>query len=329
MRSVNNIYSYSAQLMGSPVLLKMFVHDETVARRVFHCIKQLEDVLTVNRQHSEVMKINNAAGKGYVAVSPAVFQLIKQAKAISLIKGSCFNLAIGPVVKLWKIGFKGCAVPDAATIENALELTNPARVMLNDDECAVFLKTEGMEIDLGAIAKGYIADVIRDLLYQHNIHHAVINLGGNVLAIGCSLTDARGQWSVGLQKPFADRDCLLGIIKVKNQSVVTSGVYERFFTVDDRVYHHILNPRTGYPLNNSLHSVTIISDKSIDGDIYSTLMYGMDVEAGIKYLMARPGIDAIFVTKNKEIILSSQRHYDFELLDCTYSLICTDGQGRV
>ncbi|EHD21167.1 MULTISPECIES: FAD:protein FMN transferase [Brenneria] len=327
MTSVNNIYSYSARLMGSTISLKLFVDDETAVRRVFRRIKRLEDLLTVNRAHSEVMSINHAAGKGYVAVSPVVFQLIKRAREISLIKDGCFNFAIGPVVKLWKIGFDGRSVPAAATIEKALALTDPASVLLDEEQSAVLLPTAGMEIDLGAIAKGYIADLVRDLLWQHGIYHALINLGGNVLALGGSLTDGQGRWGVGLQKPFAERDDLLGVIRVNGKSVVTSGVYERFFTVDERIYHHILDPRSGYPLDNELHSVTVISDDSIDGDSYTTLLYGMGVAAGIDYLRPRADIEAIFVTKDKRIILSSRRHYDFERLDDGYELICADGEG--
>ncbi|MCA6973244.1 FAD:protein FMN transferase [Pectobacterium carotovorum] len=318
MPSVDNAYVYSVHLMGSPILLKLFVHDETAVRQVFQRIKQLEDQLTVNRAQSEVMSINHAAGKEYVSVSPVVFELIKRAKAVSLIENSGFNVAIGPVVKLWKIGFSGSTVPDQASIQRALALTHPERIILREQDCAVLLESAGMEIDLGAIAKGYIADIVRDVLHQHAIQDALINLGGNVLAIGSALTDEQGLWSVGLQKPFADRDSLLGIIKVKNKSVVTSGVYERFFTVDDHIYHHILDPRTGYPLDNELHSVTVISNDSLDGDIYTTLLYGMGVNAGIEFLQDQPDIEAIFVTKNREIIFSSQRHYVFDLLDDSY-----------
>ncbi|MBQ4766292.1 FAD:protein FMN transferase [Pectobacterium versatile] len=318
MPSVDNAYVYSVHLMGSPILLKLFVHDETAVRQVFQRIKQLEDQLTVNRAQSEVMSINHAAGNDYVSVSPVVFELIKRARAVSLIENSGFNVAIGPVVKLWKIGFSGSTVPDQESIQRALASTHPDRIILREQDHSVMLESAGMEIDLGAIAKGYIADIVRDVLHQHAIQDALINLGGNVLAIGSALTDEQGLWSVGLQKPFADRDSLLGIIKVKNKSVVTSGVYERFFTVDDQNYHHILDPKTGYPLDNELHSVTVISNDSLDGDIYTTLLYGMGVDAGIKFLQHQPDIEAIFVTKAREIIFSSQRHYQFDLLDDSY-----------
>ncbi|KHN92257.1 thiamine biosynthesis protein ApbE [Pectobacterium actinidiae] len=326
MPSADNAYVYSVHLMGSPILLKLFVHDETAVRQVFQRIKQLEDLLTVNRAQSEVMSINHAAGNDYVSVSPVVFALIKRAKAVSLIENSAFNVAIGPVVKLWKIGFSGSTVPDQASIQRALALTHPERIILREQGHAVMLESAEMEIDLGAIAKGYIADIVRDVLHQHAIQDALINLGGNVLAIGSALTDEQGLWSVGLQKPFAERDSLLGIIKMKNKSVVTSGIYERFFTVDDHIYHHILDPRTGYPLDNELHSVTVISNDSLDGDIYTTLLYGMGVNAGIYFLQNRPDIEAIFVTKNREIILSSQRHYSFELLDKDYSVTMPTGR---
>ncbi len=160
----NRVYSYSAVLMGSPILLKLFSHDEALASRVFRLIKQYEDLLTVNRAHSQVMDINHAAGSHPVAVSRPVFDLIRCAKAASLLKDSAFNLAIGPLVKRWKIGFRGDTVPPADEIRALLDLTHPADVVLDDSSSSVFLTRAGMEIDLGAIAKGYIADRVRDYL---------------------------------------------------------------------------------------------------------------------------------------------------------------------
>ena len=111
---------------------------------------------------------------------------------------------------------------------------------------------------------------------------------------------------------------LIGTMIVENVSVVTSGTYERYFEQDGKRYHHILDPRTGYPLDNELDSVTIISKDSIDGDIWTTLMYGMGVEKGCAALRARPDIEAIFVTKTKEVVFSSAHHFRFTLLDDTY-----------
>jgi len=314
----DRIYAYSAVLMGSPILLKLFEHNESLASRVFRLIKQQENIFTVNRPHSEVMAVNHAAGSHPVEVSQPVYELIKRAKAVSLLDDSLFNFTIGPLVKRWKIGFNGHSVPAASDLQSLLALTNPRDVVLDDAARSVFLQHAGMEIDLGAIAKGYIADVVRDFLLAEQVPQGLINLGGNVQTLGASGQEG---WGIGLKKPFAAEDALLGVIHVSNKSVVTSGIYERYFELDGRRYHHILDPKTGYPLDNELQSVTVISEDSIDGDIYTTLLYGMGIEKSLEYLQDLAHIEAIFVTKQQQIICSSQRQFGFTLLDNSYQLL--------
>ena len=314
-------YTYSQQLMGTTVSLKLFVENLTAVSAVFNAIEQLEAQLTVNRYHSEVMGINHAAGKQPVAVSKLVFDLISQAKAASLLPDSKFNLAIGPLVKLWKIGFNGRSIPEKDEIARRLTLTNPNHIDLNRTNQTVYLAKAGMEIDLGAIAKGYIADIIKLLLAQYNIFQAIINCGGNVLTIGYSPITADKQWHIGLKRPFAEANNLLGIIHVEDKSVVTSGIYERYFIFNDQLYHHILDPHTGYPLNNELHSVTIISNNSLTGDIYSTIFYGLGITQGLSELKKKQNIGVIFVTRDKKIIIQSNQHFTFELTADDYQLI--------
>ncbi|EKZ9487250.1 FAD:protein FMN transferase [Enterobacter hormaechei] len=316
MSSDHRIYSYSAVLMGSPILLKLYSHNEALAAQVFRLIKQYEDLLTVNRTPSQVMEINHAAGRHPVTVSRPVFELIRCAKAASLVPGSAFNLAIGPLVKRWKIGFKGDSVPPAEELAALLALTSPSEVCLDEEAGSVFLTRPGMEIDLGAIAKGYIADRVRDYLRKAGETAGLINLGGNVQTLG----SPEGGWTVGLKKPFSEGQALVGALVVSDKSVVTSGTYERYFERDGKRYHHILDPRTGYPLDNELDSVTVISTDSLDGDIWTTLLYGMGVAKGCAALRARPDIEAIFVTRSQEVILSSARHFRFTLLDNTFRL---------
>lgn len=314
--SDNRVYSYSAVLMGSPILLKLYSHDEALASRVFQLIKHYEDLLTVNRAQSQVMDINHAAGRHPVTVSRPVYQLIKCAKAASMVRDSAFNLAIGPLVKLWRIGFQGHSVPSAADIAARLPLTRPQDVILDDEKQSVWLAQAGMEIDLGAIAKGYIADRVHDYLGQQGFEQALINLGGNVHTLG--------EWAIGLKKPFAAAQELIGSIAVTGQSVVTSGTYERYFEQDGKRWHHILDPRSGYPLDNELDSVTVISADSLDGDIWTTLLYGLGVEKGCAALRQRDDIEAIFVTKNRDVILSSPQRIRFQLLDSGYQITdCT------
>ena len=245
-----------------------------------------------------------------------MYELIRVAKAASTLENSAFNLAIGPLVKRWKIGFQGDSVPPAEEIAALMALTDSADVLLDDTASSVFLTKPGMEIDLGAIAKGYIADRVRDYLRKEGETVGLINLGGNIQTLGAP----EGGWTLGIKTPFGGADELVGTLTVENKSVVTSGTYERFFERDGKRYHHILNPRTGYPLDNELDSVTIISTNSIDGDIWTTLIYGMGVEKGCAALRARPDIEAVFVTKTKEVVLSSMKHFRFTLLDNRYRL---------
>ena len=312
------IYNYSAVLMGSPILLKLFDDNPTLARQVFQLIKQQENLFTVNRAESEVMSINHAAGRHPVCVSEAVFRLISVAHAVSISPGSAFNFTIGPVVKRWKIGFQGREIPPAEEIAALLPLTDPHQVILNEQDRSVFLQQAGMEIDLGAIAKGYIADVVQAFLRQQGVTQALINLGGNVQTLGSPPHEPQG-WSIGLKKPFAG-DELLGVLQVQGKSVVTSGIYERYFELDGKCWHHIFDPHTGYPLDNELLSITVISDRSLDGDIYTTLLYGMGVEQGLAYLADQPELDAIFVTRDQQIICSSPRHFHFQQRDFSWQL---------
>ena len=317
MASDVGVYSYSALLMGSPILLKLFDDNPTLACQVFQLIKQQENLFTVNRAVSEVMSINHAAGRHAVSVSEPVFQLISVAHAVSLLPNSAFNFAIGPVVKRWKIGFQGREIPPAAEIATRLKLTDPHQVILNPAERSVFLLQPGMEIDLGAIAKGYIADVVQAFLRQQGVQQALINLGGNVHTLGCPPHEPEG-WGIGLKKPFGCDDELLGVLRVQGKSVVTSGIYERYFELDGRCWHHIFDPQTGYPLDNELLSVTVIADRSLDGDIYTTLLYGLGVEAGLATIADQPGIEAVFVTRDQQIICSAPGY--FQQLDLAWQL---------
>ncbi len=312
---MDGVYAFSTVMMGSPILLKLFEQDDTLARGVFQLIKQQENRLTVNRPHSEVMAINHAAGRHPVTVSPPVYALIKHAHRVSLLPGSAFNFAIGPLVKRWKIGFQGNSVPPEDELEALLALTRPDAITLDDESHSVFLHQPGMEIDLGAIAKGWIADVVRDYLRQREVDYGLINLGGNVQTLGHR---TERSWGIGLKQPFGAPDALIGVINVINKSVVTSGVYERYFELDGRRYHHILDPQSGYPLDNELLSVTVVSKDSIDGDIWTTLLYGMGVEQSLACLRDVPHIEAIFVTRDRRVICPSQRQFSVKLLDDRY-----------
>lgn len=151
-----------------------------------------------------------------------------------------------------------------------------------------------MGLDLGAIAKGYIADKIKEFLMEKGVKSAIINLGGNVLCIGGKPDKA--PFNIGIQKPFADRKETIAVMELSDKSIVSSGIYERFFERDGNFYHHILNPKTGYPYDNSLVAVTIISDKSVDGDGLSTSCFALGLEEGMKLINSIENVHAVFIT---------------------------------
>ncbi|MQS76315.1 FAD:protein FMN transferase [Companilactobacillus halodurans] len=266
-------------------------------------IQKFEDKLTVNRKESEVMSINHQAGKRPVSVSLDTYNLIKRAVLVSQ-KHLGFNVAIGPLVKLWKIGFKGANKPSDEDIQARLKIIDPEKIILDDAKQSVFLQEKGMEIDLGGIAKGYIADEIKKLWLKRNVKTGIIDLGGNVSLVGPSLHED-GLWNIGVQNPLKPRDVSLGVLRTPEKSIGTSGIYERKLVVDGHEYHHMFDSRTGYPIQNNLASVTIVSDKSIDGEIWSTLGFYQGIEKGKAMIEAQRGIEAVFITKDLETVVTS------------------------
>lgn len=253
--------------LGTSITLQIFgARDKSVINDSFTLIDHYEDLLTVNRDESEVMDVNHAAGKHPVQVSSGTYDLIKLAVEESR-KNFGFNALIGPVVKLWAIGFKGAHVPTDDQIKERMKLIDPFSVDLNDTDQTVFLKKSGMELDLGGIAKGWIADRIKDFWMAYGVHAGIINLGGNILLVGDSPKRTSGQWSVGVQDPKEPRGNNIASVMVPQCSAVTSGTYERYLVVDGHKYHHLIDPRTGYPVETDLAGVTTFTKYSVEAEI--------------------------------------------------------------
>ena len=253
--------------LGTSITLQIFgALDKSVINDSFTLIDHYEDLLTVNRDESEVMDVNHAAGKHPVQVSSGTYDLIKLAVEESR-KNFGFNALIGPVVKLWAIGFKGAHVPTDDQIKERMKLIDPFSVDLNDTDQTVFLKKSGMELDLGGIAKGWIADRIKDFWMAYGVHAGIINLGGNILLVGDSPKRTSGQWSVGVQDPKEPRGNNIASVIVPQCSAVTSGTYERYLEVDGHKYHHLIDPRTGYPVETNLAGVTTFTKYSVEAEV--------------------------------------------------------------
>lgn len=235
-------------------------------------IDHFEDQLTVNRDQSEVMSVNRGAGRTPKMVSQTTYDLIKLAVKYSR-ENFGFNALIGPLVKLWKIGFAGAHVPSDQEIKQRLQLIDPYKVLLDDTARTVYLEEAGMELDLGGIAKGYIADRIKDLWEENGVPAGIIDLGGNLLFVGKSPRRDDGQWIICVQDPQLHRGENLATVREPACSAVTSGIYERFLIKNGRRYHHLLDPRTGYPLETDLSSVTVFTDQSVMGEIEAKRLF--------------------------------------------------------
>ena len=261
--------------MGTNIDL-MVVHPE--GSRI---LNHLEDLLHIynmrfsaNRDDSELMQINQAAGVRPVKVHPEMFELIALGKKHSIAKNSLLNIAIGPLIKLWNIGFDNARVPDQDEIDEVLKVIDPNLIELDEENQTIYLAKAGMEIDVGAIAKGYIADRLVDYMKEQGVASGLVNLGGNLVTVGPALNRPDYYWRIGVQNPEEIRGQSSLTLKIYNQSVVTSGIYERKLTIDGQTYHHIFDQKTGYPVNSDTASITIIADQSVDCEIWTTRLFG-------------------------------------------------------
>lgn len=229
-------------------------------------------------------------------ISEDLASLLSQGLSITRESDGAFDIAIAPLTSLWDFTAEDPKVPDDAAIQKALPLCSSDGVTIDGQD--ITLPSDDIQFDVGAIAKGYIADRLKDFLVKKGVNSAIINLGGNVLCIG-SKPDGT-PFKVGIQKPFADRNETEAVMDITGKSVVSSGIYERCFKQGGKLYHHILNPHTGYPYDNGLISVTIISDQSVDGDALSTTCFALGLEDGLKFA-EKKGVQAVFITEDYEL----------------------------
>ena len=229
-------------------------------------------------------------------ISEDLAALLSEGLDITRESDGAFDIAIAPLTSLWDFTAEDPKVPDDAAIQKVLPLCSSDGVTIDGQD--ITLPSDDIQFDVGAIAKGYIADRMKDLLVKKGVKSAIINLGGNVLCIG-SKPDGT-PFKVGIQKPFADRNETEAVMDITGKSVVSSGIYERCFKQNGKLYHHILNPKTGYPYDNSLISVTIISDQSVDGDALSTTCFALGLEDGLKFA-EKKGVQAVLITEDYEL----------------------------
>ncbi|MCR4590231.1 MAG: FAD:protein FMN transferase [Lachnospiraceae bacterium] len=273
---------------------------ERILEESFDEIRRYEELFSAEKEESDVSRINRAAG-AETEVAPETAELISVSLKYSELSGGVFDITIRPVSKLWDFKSGKGVPPDDADIKEALKHVGYENVILDCEKNTVRLKDPEAEIDLGGIAKGYIADRIKEYLINKGVKSAIINLGGNVLLIG-SKPDG-SDFGVGIEKPFGDGE-MVDTIKVSDRSVVTSGNYERCFYYEDRLYHHILDTSTGYPADGGLNAVTVVSGHSVDGDALSTTCFCLGAEKAEELIsnIADEDIKVYYIDKDSNLI---------------------------
>lgn len=248
--------------------------------------------------HRELTAVNGTTDT--FGLSEPLAELIRTGLSYCELSEGAFDIAIEPLTSLWDFTSDNPKVPSDSQIQKALPLCDYHNIAFSEnDPKQITLKTENTAIELGAIAKGYIADRLKEYLLSQDVRSAIINLGGNVLCIGSKPDGA--PFKIGIQKPFADRSETIAVMDITDKSVVSSGIYERCFEQDGILYHHLLDPETGYPYANDLIAVTIISDNSVDGDALSTTCFALGLEEGLELADSLDGVEAFFVTSDHEI----------------------------
>ena len=264
-------------------------------------IERLEGLLSANIEDSEITRINSSAGIAGVDVSDDTLAVIRKGLEYYDKSNGLFDISIGTLVDLWGIGTEDARVPSQKEINDALDLIGIKNIEITGNN--VMLLKKGMKIDVGGIAKGYIADKIAEYLRDNGCDAAVINLGGNVLTVGRKPDGTK--WRIGIQNPFESTGTYLRVVEVDEMSVVTSGSYERFFVEDGITYHHILDPNTGYPVDSDISGVSIISNRSVDGDGLSTSVFALGYEKGMSLIELISGVECIIILKDGDIEYSS------------------------
>ena len=262
---------------------------ESVLQEALQECARYEAMLSKNRQDSDVWRLNHAQGER-VQVSEETRAILSMAQEVSEASHGWFDVTIAPASALWDFKAEAPALPEAAALAEAAALVDYTQVTIAP---AGVRLGEGQSIELGGIAKGYVADALVSFLADRGVTDALVNIGGNVKALGQN--ERRGPWQVAIQDPAGQYGSGVGVVSLPSgYSLVTSGVYERGFDLDGVRYHHILDPHTGYPIQNGVASVSILAQSSLLADALSTACFALGAEEGLALATAY-GVEAFFI----------------------------------
>ena len=286
-------------------------HANEALDRCFDLAEEYENMLSRTVEGSDIWQINHAQGQP-VTVHEDTLELLESALSYADLTDGAIDPTIATLSALWNFSENNAAqdsaiIPPDSSIQEALSHVDYHAIQIDENAKTVTLTDPEASLDLGFIAKGYIADKMQALLRSLDVEHALLDLGGNILAVG-GKPDEKGNttdFRIGVRKPFTEDGETLLALPVTDKSVVSSGNYERYFEKDGVLYHHILDTRTGYPVQNHLFQVTILSDSSLEGDALSTTCYVLGLEKGMQLIERTPHVEAVFVTDDDQLHYSS------------------------
>ncbi|MFW6016688.1 MAG: FAD:protein FMN transferase [bacterium] len=307
-------------IMDTFVQMRVYGEDaEDIIDESFARLREVENKMSVNIEDSYVYQINKNAGIAPVTVDEEIFMVIKKAIEFAELSNGKFDPSIGPLIKLWGFGTSNASVPDERELNDVLNKVDYRMIELDEKEKSVFLLEEGMSLDLGGIAKGYAADLVKDIVKKHNIKSAYIDIGGNIYVIGNKVDNT--PWNIGIQDPRRNRGNVMASIQLSDKTIVTSGNYERYFIEDGETYHHILDTETGYPADSGIISASIISENSMEADALSTIVFMAKPEESIELIESIDGIEALVIKENLGIIISSGIKDKIKLKDSDFIIL--------
>jgi thiamine biosynthesis lipoprotein len=289
--------------MGTVMTHKAFgLYVEDSLEAVRREVARIEGLLNRFLPDSEIGRVNGSAGIRSEKVSLETYDVLSKAVEFSRCCPGCFDVTIAPLVTLWHTAKEPLAQPDESSIRQILPLVNYRDLILDPWEITAGLKNGGQSVDLGGIGKGFAGDRIQEVFKEFGISSAYSNLGGNVVTVGARPDGS--PWQIGIQHPRQENN-LIGSVSVVNQTVVTSGDYQRCFTDSQgKRHHHILDPTTGYPAESGLISVSIVTEESFAADPLSTIVFVAGMERGLAFLTSSPQTEAILVDSDLQVYIT-------------------------
>lgn len=271
---------------------------QKIIEEAFDLCEEYENMFSKTVKGSDVDKINTAGGQP-VEVSDDTLAVIQKGIEFGQLSGGKFDITIGAVSELWDFDAADPVVPDDAAIKEAVKTVDYTQIKIDGNK--VSLGIEGAQLDLGGIAKGFIADRVAEQMTEAGVEHAIINLGGNVVTIGGR--EDGSPWVVGIERPYSDRTEVLGAVECTNETVTTSGVYERYFEIDGKLYHHVLDPDTGYPMETESEAVSVVGPigMSAESDAFGTMFLMLGQAESEKILEQYPEFKAAFTASDDSI----------------------------